>query len=333
MPNSLLATACPLNPSPGAFPAYVFTVAGVAAAPTAPVTEPLPYGTGGAGLVGQQLPGITARNGARADLASRMGAGVWALGDGLAVAAGTGLLVSVAPGHALIDGPIELAAAQSLAVPDNTARVWLWLVRGAAGGPPTLFANAALTLPASPCVLLGSCTTASGAVTGVDTSGVLRLVGGRAQRHTADAGAPADTPAADITFDALTAGGQFEWNGAAYTGGARRQTLIGGSAHSVTLTPDVNYLLGWDFSAAPGGVFSDALYASLLTCTDQNLLVNAALSQRTTGKVFFNLHYPSIAGSTAAVTLIVIPACKGEGYTGASTASLAGTWDSLVTIG
>ena len=318
---NLRADQCPPVPTPGQYPSLGFSVAG--AAP--PCAESLPFGLGG-----MAYPALLSRLAARVDLGARLGAGAWAVGEGLALSPGAGLLVSVSAGRALIDGVVELAVGQPVAVPDNAAVVWVWLLRGGPGASPSLLASRTLALPASPCVLLGNVTTSGGAVTAVDGSGVLRLVGGRAQRRTADLGVPRDAPPADAAFDALTPAGHFFWDGAAYAGGAAFETLLTGAAHNVNLTPGANYLIGWDFSGA--GLFGDALYRAGLSCTDPLLVVNEAVGQKARGKVFFNLHY-SGAGASA-VALSVQPSAKGAGWTGGLGANVlaGGAWDGLTTI-
>ena len=268
------------------------------------------------------------------DTLGRYGAGIYGVASGLVLSAGTGLLVSVSPGTALIDGPVEAAVQLSAAVPNATASAWVWLLRPAIGSPPTLWVSATPVLPASPGVLLGSVATAGGAVTGTDGSGVIQVVAGQGTRRTADAGMPTDTPPADSAFRAITAGGTFDWTGLAYTGGAGYRTLLTGASHNVTLTPATNYLIGWSFSGTGGGLFGDPLYAALLSCSDQNIIINEAQGQQTTGKAFWTLHYPTIAGNTTPVVCPLVPRVKGDGWTGlAPTGAFTGIWDAPSVIG
>jgi len=327
MTVTLLASQCPPVAMPGSFPASAFTVGRAASAPTAPVSEALNYGVAGP----LATPSLWNRNAARADLLARFGGGGWAVCDGLTLSGGAGLLASVAPGHAMIDGAVELAAPQSVPVPDNTPHVFVWLLRGAPGGPPAFWSSAVPALPGSPGVLLGSVATSGGAVTGADYSGVVRAHGRGLYRQTADAWMPADSPPADAAFTAVTQGGHFEWDGSAYTGGARARRAITGAVHNVTLTPDTNYLLGWDFSAAGG--FADALYAVGMACPDPNLIINEALGGKTPTKLFVTLHYPAINGGTSPVVCPLTPSAKGEGYTGADVSAITGAWDGPAAIG
>ena len=317
---TLRADQCPPVPTPGQYPSASLTLS------NGPVcAEGIIFGLGGLAY-----PALLTRGAARLDLTARLGAGVWAVGDGLVLSPGAGLLVSVAPGHAIIDGVVELAAGQSLVVPDNTTSVWVWLLRGVPGGPPSLLASRTLALPASPCVLLGSVTTSGGAVTATDGSGVLRLVGGRAQRRTADTAIPRDAPFADAAFDALTPSGHFFWDGAAYGGGAAYRTTLTSAAHNLTLTPGTSYKIGWDFSGA--GSFGNAFYGVNCDCADTNVTAQEIFGQKSPGKLFLLLHY--MGGGASAVTVSVQPSARGEGWTGTPGANVlaGGAWDALTTI-
>jgi len=316
---TLRADQCPPVPTPGQYPSASLTLS------NGPVcAEGIIFGLGGLAY-----PALLTRGAARLDLTARLGAGVWAVGDGLVLSPGAGLLVSVAPGHAIIDGVVELAAGQSLVVPDNTASVWVWLLRGVPGGPPSLLVSRTLTLPASPCVLLGSVTTSAGAVTAVDGSGVLRLVGVGAFRQTADAGAPLDAPPATTSFTALTAGGVYDWTGAAYVQKPVPKTVIILPAHSVTATAgSTNDRLGVDFSGV--GAFGSASYRVLsCLCSGPLVIVSENLGPKTASKVFFTVYQPS-ADTSGAFTLTVT--LEGTGFAPNPTPT-APTWDSPAAIG
>lgn len=147
-------------------------------------------------------------------LASEGGANAFALSGDFPpiLSIGAGLLLNISAGEAIIGGPVQVAAG-TLAVPNNTQRVWIWMSRSG-----TLVAVATSTTPpAGQQVLLGSVTTSSGVVTAIDTSGVLYLRGGVLWRQTADSGAPTDTPPSTVSFIARTAGGVYLWDGAGYT--------------------------------------------------------------------------------------------------------------------
>ena len=129
----------------------------------------------------------------------------------LLVAPGSGLLLIVKAGQANIGGIVEVATDQTIAVPDGTARIWIWLQQNktisytVTTAPPALFS-----------CLLGSCTTAGGNITAVDNSGVLYLRGGSLVRYTADPGVPTDTPPALVKFRTVTTFASFDWEGTAY---------------------------------------------------------------------------------------------------------------------
>lgn len=161
----------------------------------------------------------------RVDLASAFSSGFGVI-NGLTVSVSSGLIVSIAAGQANIYGIAQLVAATALTLPDNTSNVYIWLKSDYSGGygttgvvyttsttPPTT------TGAAGQCVLLASCVTASGAVTGptFDTSGVVYLSKcGMPYRETSDAGMPMDTPGSGVIFLTKCPGGTFLWDGSKY---------------------------------------------------------------------------------------------------------------------
>ena len=327
---SFNASACPPVVTPSSFAANTIGIgAAYTAGPTSPVSRGL--NAGESAFLRAKLNA----NFAVVDTLARYGAGVYGVASGLVLSAGVGLLASVSPGTALIDGPVESASALSVAVPNTAASAWVWLLRPAPGGTPTLWVSATPVIPGSPGILLGSVSTAGGAVTGVDGSGVMQVVAGQGTRRTADAGPPTDTPPADASFRAITAAGTFYWAGAGYTGGAGYRTLLLGAVHNVTLTPATNYLVGWDFSGTGGGAFGTDLYSAGMRCSDPNLIVTQSEGQKTASKMFFTLHYPTIAGSTTPVVCPLVPKAAGDGWTGPVPPSggLTGAWDAVSVIG
>lgn len=126
---------------------------------------------------------------------------------------GSGLLLPVLKGKANCGGEVELAADASFAVPDNTSRVWIWLLQT---GTLTYTVTTAAPTGGIPAVLLGSCVTSGGNITAVDTSGVMYLRGDRLERYSNDPGVPVDSPPAGVRFTQVTAFGEFRWNGSAY---------------------------------------------------------------------------------------------------------------------
>lgn len=166
------------------------------------------------------------QNAAILDQTARYGAGLIGIPDGptkITLSVGTGLSLSVSAGHAMVGGPVEIATATTLTVPNNTSRVWIWLRQ--LGGALTY--TTTTTPPAGECCLLGSCVTSGGAVTSVDTSGVMYLRGGIGWRQSADVFAPTDSPSVTIQFMASTAGGSYFWDGYTYS-------RLAGSYGSVT---------------------------------------------------------------------------------------------------
>lgn len=150
--------------------------------------------------------------GAITDQISRYGSGIIGIPDGptkiTLTAPGSGLLLQVSAGHAMIGGPVELAAASTIAVPDNTARVFLWLRRAGAA----VVATTTVTAPSGESAYLGNCVTSGGNITSVDYSGVVYLRGGVAFRNTNDNGAPSDTPPANALLITQTAFCDYLWD-------------------------------------------------------------------------------------------------------------------------
>ena len=304
----LNASACPPVVTPSSF--AVNTI-GIGAAYTTGPTSLVSRGFN----VGESafLRAKLNSNAAVVDTLGRYGAGIYGVASGLLLSAGVGLLVSVSPGTALIDGPVEAAVQLSAAVPNATASAWVWLLRPAIGNPPTLWVSATPVIPASPGVLLGNVTTAGGVVTGTDGSGVMQVVSGQGIRRTADAGMPTDTPPVDAAFHAVTAGGTFDWTGLSYAGGAGYQTLITLTGQSLTLTPGLNYLAGVTFApSAP---------VSSLTLVQPGSAYSVAPTVAFTGG----------GGSGATATAVIVGPVNalavvtgGAGYTTAPTLAITG---------
>lgn len=206
MSPTLLAANCPAIQVPAAMLslALAYSTPG-GNAPTART-----FSAGDTTTVGPKLNA----NASRLDLAGRYGGGAYAVAWGLALSVpGSGLALPVAAGHALVDGPVEIASATTVTVPNGSPRVWIWLTQAGA----LTAVNNSLTPPAGAVCLLGSCVTSGGNVTSVDTSGVLYMRGGVPWRQTADTGAPGDTPPAGMVFVARTLGGLYLWDGQAYS--------------------------------------------------------------------------------------------------------------------
>ena len=210
MITTLLAVNCPAIQQRGSF-------LRVLDAPTftngnAPVSENMTTGTGSNFRYDTIRPHAT-----RLDLLSGYG-GANAncilsgsnLGNELVlVAPGGGLTLTIRAGHANVGGLVEVAATSLLAVPDATARVWVWLQQNG-----TLSYTTTTAPPSSPSCLIGSCVTSGGNITAVDNSGVLYLQAGVLWRNTADAGAPTDSPPASVAgLKTLNPFCTYEWDG------------------------------------------------------------------------------------------------------------------------
>ena len=129
---------------------------------------------------------------------------------GLTVSAGTGLTVDIAAGTAFLAWPVQRQAGTNV-LPDNQALVFLWLK-----GDGTLTHTLTTTPPAGNALHIGTFTTLAGAITLVDTSGVVYIRDGLRWRQTYDAGQPSDTPAAGTAFLTRTRTGLWLWDGTSY---------------------------------------------------------------------------------------------------------------------
>jgi plastocyanin len=90
----------------------------------------------------------------------------------------------------------------------NNATSYVWLTQTGA-----LVAATTLSPPTNARIFLGAVTTLSGAITNIDSSGVVSVKGGRFSRITADIGAPVDSPP-PISLLTTTTTGVYLWNGA-----------------------------------------------------------------------------------------------------------------------
>lgn len=167
------------------------------------------------------------RNFAAQDLIGAYGGGLYAVAFGLALAAGTGLILNVGSGTAVIDGIVDVSNASAPATPVATARTivlpdasvrYVWLSQVA-----TLSLTSTTTPPSAQACFLGMVTTAGGVITAIDNSGVLFLKGGIGIRLTGDTGVPLDTPPANLMFLTKTPTADYFWDGA-------QHVLLGGAA-------------------------------------------------------------------------------------------------------
>lgn len=212
MSTSLNANQCPL---PLARASFLSLNAAMAATGNAPIAQHILADT-------MNLPRHN-RNYTALDLTGAYGGGLYGICYGLSLSAGSGLTLNVGSGHALIDGLVEVAAgtlpgtevtnARTHVLDDNTARAWVWLLPG---GTIT-HVNTSIAPPQAQACLLGSVTTSGGAITGIDTSGVMFVRGGIGVRQSNDSSAPTDTPSSRLVFLARTPSADYLWDGAQYT--------------------------------------------------------------------------------------------------------------------
>lgn len=205
---SLLATACPAVPTP----ATVYPMASASVGNgNAPASAPFLANVDFRYDWGNPLT-------LRTDMATRATGGVYGVFAGVnqitLTAPGSGLNLQVSAGIARGDGDMYITAT-TLAVPDATARVYIWLRQTSPGVSSPAYTTTT-TPPSGVAVFLGSCTTSGGNITDVDTSGVMYLHGSAGIRFTADTGVPGDTPPSTVQHAVQTAGGTYWWNGTSY---------------------------------------------------------------------------------------------------------------------
>jgi len=155
-------------------------------------------------------------------LIARYGSGCYGVCYGLVISISSGLTLAYTAGEALIDGIVEKAAGTMAISPSITGRVWL-------NRDGTFTVRTDTAQPANPAVFLGTVTTSGVAITNVDTSGVLNLIGGVGVRQTADTGKPGDTPGSTQGFYTQTTGELWYWNGFQYLKvpyGGRKSTAM-----------------------------------------------------------------------------------------------------------
>lgn len=145
----------------------------------------------------------------RHNLGFTYGAGGYAIGYGLTLSAGTGLICNVAVGHAVMDGVVERSAT-TVAVSASSTN-WVWLKQDG-----TLVVQTSTAKPTGNCVCLGAAVTDGSGVTAIETAGIIYFRGGMLWRDTADAGAPGDSPDSSLRIWTKTTGGTYLWNGATH---------------------------------------------------------------------------------------------------------------------
>lgn len=246
MPVTLTAANCPI-------PTRATTCIDPAAA-TPLVAQPIT-----AGMTTALLAAFNT-NAAQLDAIGRAGAGCYGVAFGLGLSAGSGLTLNVAAGQAVLDGPRTLPSGATLGLSDNTARVYVWLSQAGA----LLGVNNSLAAPAGTYVFLGSAVTSGGAITSVDSSGVVFLRCGTPWRQTADTSTPGDAPYSDTLFFTRTTNAVWLWDGSAY---AALPAYLPTSAHFSQVSKTGNYTATADDTVVlcdtSGGGFTVTLPASV----------------------------------------------------------------------
>jgi hypothetical protein len=163
-----------------------------------------------AGDVAQVISKLN-QNAARIDAMGRYSGGCWAITNGLTLSVGGGTLtLAIAAGQAQIDGPVTLSPGTTILVPDNTPRVYVWMNQSG------LLISGTSTSPPAASIFLGSCVTSGGAITQVDTSGVVYNRAGVLWRQTADTTTPTDTPPAGVQLMTRGLTESYWWDGNGY---------------------------------------------------------------------------------------------------------------------
>lgn len=188
------------------------------------------------------------QNAVEAEIMGRYGAGVYAVQTGLGLSIGTGLNVVVAAGQAIIDAPRTLSTPTNVLVSDAITNGCIWMTQAG-----TLTATTNTTPPAGNVAFLGFYTSAAGAISSVDESGVLRLdQGSLPLRITADTGCPTDSPTAGVKFLNRCLGGLFLFDSISYhnlTNAGRSALTFSSDANKTLTVPEYsNYMV--DFTNA-----------------------------------------------------------------------------------
>lgn len=150
-------------------------------------------------------------NATRGDLANRFGGGGYAVAVGLDISAGAALTLNIAAGQAVCDGIVTISAT-TYELPDlGGSRAHVWMSRAG-----VISHRTDLNAPAAASVYLGSAVTNAGAISSVDQSGVMKIIGGDLWRRTADTSTPGDTQASNLSFFLRGASKLWWWDGSQY---------------------------------------------------------------------------------------------------------------------
>lgn len=230
MPNTLLASACP---------APIVPTAITYATDNVPPTS-MAISSNSRGAI---VTAFMNRDLARLDYLSRFASGMYCIGEGMAISAGAGLVMNIAAGVLVVDGLLWEMAADTVTLPANEARVWIWAKRSAptSTNPASIVYDYSVTTapPSGGLVLLGNCVTGASAITPAseDTSGVIYSKGGQHWRYTGDTGGPSDTPNGGLRFYSQSGGGDWLWDGTRWKPAGQTYVAIGGAKS------DANYTL------------------------------------------------------------------------------------------
>lgn len=172
------------------------------------------------------------RNAAYLDLLAQAGGGMIAIVGGFAISDGGGLTADIAAGVALA-GALKRFAADTVVLSNNSDN-FIWAKQDG-----TYEVETTTTPPTGICCYIGCVTTAAGAVTVIDYSGVVYLYSGVSVRETADIGQPTDTPPATWNGYTKCQFRDYTWNGLAYkeiSDGGYLSVAMSDANHTVTDT-------------------------------------------------------------------------------------------------
>lgn len=200
-------------------------------------------GTISTGLLATDLTPVTNDHAARLDITAQAMNGVYAIVRGLGLSAGTGLILLIDAGQALMQGVVEITAQAKVmaASVDN----WVWLLPNG-----TIAAGASGYVPDPPGLFLGTVTCDSTSITAIDYASVFTMNGGLAVRSSGDDFMPSDTPTAACVHLVKTQTGVFLWHGNRYALVEDRPATIA-LTDAATIATDAS--LGSRFTVTLGG--------------------------------------------------------------------------------
>ena len=178
-----------------------------------PNSDPLLMGTLEEILLGESLEGLLKlnRNAARTALLGRYSGGGPAIVEGFTLTDEGGLTGGITAGTIMEDGPRENPSAQTADLTDDT-RNYAWILSDG-----SLAITTTTVPPEAGAFYVGSYLVASGAITELDESCVMRKLGGIMYRRSADVGAPSDDPGATTSFIHISSDNRlYLWTGSEY---------------------------------------------------------------------------------------------------------------------